>query len=142
MGAKLRMFLDRRRQLAAALLVGASMLSLTARAQTYVPPPRSIADITAVLDSEKPDPAKLARYVAQADAQVPAGASPAALAAFYRDRSVAASQLGRIEQWIADAKEALRLADQINDPNLSDDARNQLAQAESQVGNYVAGIEY
>jgi CHAT domain-containing protein len=113
-----------------------------AGAQGFVPPPRSIADITAVLDSEKPDPAKLARYVAQADAQVPAGASPAALAAFYRDRSVAASQLGRIDQWIADAKEALRLAEQVNDANLSDDSRNQLAQAESQVGNYAAGIEY
>jgi CHAT domain-containing protein/tetratricopeptide (TPR) repeat protein len=136
------MVLYRRRQLAVALFIGASMLSLTARAQTYVPPPRSIADITAVLDSEKPDPAKLARYVAQADAQIPAGASPAALAAFYRDRSVAASQLGRIDQWIADAKEAVRLADQVNDPNVSDDARNQLVQAESQVGNYVAGIEY
>lgn len=95
-----------------------------------------------MLDSEKPDPAKLARYVAQADAQVPAGASPAQLAAFYRDRSVAASQLGRIDQWIADAKEALKFADQINDPNLADDSRFQLAQAESGVGNFAAGIEY
>jgi tetratricopeptide (TPR) repeat protein len=116
--------------------------SEAALAQSFIPPPRSIADITAVLDSEKPDPSKLARYVAQADAQVPAGASPAQLAAFYRDRSVAASQLGRVDQWIADAKEALKLADQVNDPNVSDDARNQLAQAESQVGNYAAGIEY
>jgi CHAT domain-containing protein len=131
-----------RRHAAAALVLGVFSISQTAAAQTYVPPPRSIADITAILDSEKPDPAKLARYVAQADAQVPAGASPAQLAAFYRDRSVAASQLGRIDQWIADAKEALRLADQVNDTNLSDDSRNQLAQAESQVGNYAAGIEY
>ncbi|HKX06805.1 MAG TPA: CHAT domain-containing tetratricopeptide repeat protein [Stellaceae bacterium] len=131
-----------RRHAAAALLLGASAMSSAALAQTYVPPPRSIADVTALLDSEKPDPAKLASYLAQADAQVPAGASPGALAAFYRDRSVAASQLGRIDQWIADGKEALRLADQINDSNLSDDARNELAQAESQVGNYAAGIEY
>ena len=131
-----------RRHTAVALLLGASAISSTALAQTYVPPPRSIADITAVLDSEKPDPTKLARYLAQADAQVPVGASPDALAAFYRDRSVAASQLGRIDQWIADAKEAVRLADQVNDTNLSDDARNQLVQAESQVGNYAAGIEY
>ena len=29
-------------------------------AQAFTPPPRSIADITAILDSEKPDPAKVA----------------------------------------------------------------------------------
>jgi len=142
MGAALNMVFNWRRQLAAALVLGVSTMSSMAVAQTFVPPPRSITDITAILDSEKPDPAKLARYVAQADAQVPAGASSAQLAAFYRDRSVAASQLGRVDQWIADAKEALRLADQVNDTNLSDDSRNQLAQAESQVGNYAAGIEY
>ena len=135
--------LDWRRRASAGLAFCALLVSPhISAAQTFVPPPRSIADITAVLDSEKPDPAKLARYVSQADAAVPAGASPAALAAFYRDRSVAASQLGRVDQWIADAKEALKLADQINDSNLSDDSRNQLAQADSQVGNYAAGIEY
>ncbi len=143
MGVSLKTVLDWRRRLAATVLfLSASAASQTALAQGFVPPPRSIADITAVLDSEKPDPAKLARYLAQADAQVPAGASAAALAEFYRDRSVAASQIGRIDQWIADAKEALRLADQVNDSALSDDSRNQLAQAESQVGNYAAGIEY
>ena len=114
------MVFDWRLHGAVALVLGA--LTPTSIAQTFVPPPRSIADITAVLDSEKPDPAKLARYVAQADAQVPAGASPAALGAFYRDRAVAASQLGRVDQWISDAKEALRLADQLNETNLSDDA--------------------
>ena len=29
-------------------------------AQAFTPPPRSIADITAILDSEKPDPVKVA----------------------------------------------------------------------------------
>jgi CHAT domain-containing protein len=142
MGASLRLGFAAGRPIAALVVSAILGSSHLAAEQTFVPPPRSIADITAVLDSEKPDPAKLARYVAQADAQVPAGASPAQLAAFYRDRSVAASQLGRIDQWIADAKEALRLADQVNEANLSDDSRNQLAQAESQVGNYAAGIEY
>ena len=142
MGASLKIWFSARWP-AAAVVLAALLGSLhTAPAQTFVPPPRSISDITAVLDSEKPDPAKLARYLAQADAQVPAGASPAPLAEFYRDRSVAASQLGRIDQWIADAKEALKLADQVNDAALSDDSRNQLAQAESQVGNYAAGIDY
>src|SRR5581483_1382758 len=142
MGGVVSRSIKLRRHVAVALFLGALAVSASAVAQTFAPPPRSIADITAVLDSEKPDPAKLARYVAQADAQVPAGASPVQLAAFYRDRSVAASQLGRIDQWVADAKEALRLAEQVNDVNIGDDSRNQLAQAESQAGNYAAGIEY
>src|SRR5579862_4095385 len=106
-------------RIALALVMGASVIAPVALGQTLAPPPRSIADITAVLDSEKPDPAKLARYLAQADAPVPSGASPGTVAEFYRDRSVAASQLGRIDQWIADATEALRFADQVNDANIA-----------------------
>src|SRR5437763_8377336 len=106
MGASLRGIVDWRRRAAAALMLCLSAISTTAIAQAFVPPPRSIADITAVLDSDKPDPTKLARYTAQADAQPPAGASGSTLAKFYRDRAVAASQVGRAEQWIADGKEA------------------------------------
>ena len=35
----------------------------------FVAPPRTIADITAILDSEKPDPAKIAQRKATADAR-------------------------------------------------------------------------
>jgi hypothetical protein len=59
--------------LGGALRAGAIMVALCAPSlaqqgpgaqnQGFVPPPRSITDITAILDSEKPDPAKLARYV-------------------------------------------------------------------------------
>jgi len=104
MGASLRRTFDRRRRAAAALVLGLSAISPTAIAQTFVPPPRSIADVTAVLDSDKPDPTKLGRYAAQADAQPPAGASGSTLAKFYRDRAVAASQVGRAEQWIAEQR--------------------------------------
>ena len=68
--------------------------------QGFVAPPRSIADITAVLDSDKPDPARLARYVALADAQPPTGGSPSRLARFYLDRSAAAGEIGRVQQVI------------------------------------------
>src|SRR5258708_33866785 len=45
---------------------------------SFVPPPRTIADITAILDRQKPDAAKLAANRAAADAQPPAGAAGAA----------------------------------------------------------------
>jgi hypothetical protein len=44
-------------------------------AQAFTPPPRSIADITAILDSEKPDPAKIAARQATADATPPSNVS-------------------------------------------------------------------
>ena len=49
-------------------------------------PPRTIADITAILDSEKPNEAKIAERKANADAAPLANASPAKLAQFYYDR--------------------------------------------------------
>jgi CHAT domain-containing protein len=125
--------------------LGVAVLLVTphiAAGQSYVPPPRSIADITAVLDSDKPDPAKLARYVAQADAQPPAGATGAAQAKFYRERAVAASQVGRAEQWIADAKEALRLYAEAHDDSGHEAMLNELSGAEGQVGNYAASLDY
>jgi hypothetical protein len=44
---------------------------------TFVAPPRAIADITAILDSEKPDDAKIAERKANADAPAPNNASAA-----------------------------------------------------------------
>ena len=45
---------------------------------TFVAPPRTIADITAILDQEKPDAEKIAARKAEADATPPAYAAPAA----------------------------------------------------------------
>ena len=73
----------------AALFVAASLIlgwGAAVRAQSaanapeahaFTPPPRSIADITAILDREKPDPAKIAEAKQRADAQPPSGASDA-----------------------------------------------------------------
>jgi tetratricopeptide (TPR) repeat protein len=76
--------------------------------QGFTPPPRTIADITAILDQQKPDPAKAAANRAAADAQPPAGADPATLARFYSARGLAAAELGRTEQRLADYREAVR----------------------------------
>lgn len=72
--------------------------------QSLVAPPRSIADITAILDQQKPDPAKIAALTATADAAVPADVKGAALADFYYKRGQARALLGRNEDALADAE--------------------------------------
>ena len=74
----------------------------------FVAPPRTITDITAILDSEKPDPAKVSQLRAEADAPVPAKASHLELARFYYKRGGARSKLGDIKGATEDAESALQ----------------------------------
>jgi CHAT domain-containing protein len=88
-----------------ACLISAMLLAAApAAGQSFVPPPRTIADITAILDQEKPDPARLARMQADAEREPPKDAAAAALVAFYYDRAVARQNLGRFQDSIADCK--------------------------------------
>lgn len=82
-------------------------------AATLVAPPRSVADISAVLDQQKPDPAAAAALAATADAVVPAGLKGAELAAFYYKRAQARVLIGR-----ADALDDAELA--VNNAQASD----------------------
>jgi len=77
---------------------------------TFVAPPRTTADITAILDQEKPEAEKIAARKAEADATLPAGAAPAALSQFYYDRAAARALLGRNQDALADALKSLDLA--------------------------------
>ena len=77
---------------------------------TFIAPPRTTADIAAILDREKPDAGKIAARKAEADAAPPADAAPAALAQFYYDRSAARALLGRNQDALADALMALDAA--------------------------------
>ncbi len=77
---------------------------------TFVAPPRTIADITAILDSEKPDAAKIAARKAAADAPPPSDASPSKLAQFYYDRGNARALLARNKDALADGLQALAAA--------------------------------
>jgi CHAT domain-containing protein/tetratricopeptide (TPR) repeat protein len=86
----------------------------TAATVSFVPPPRAITDITAILEKQKPDPAKVAANRAAADATPPAGAQPAGLAEFYFRRGLAATEAGRTPQRLADFKQAVELAKQAN----------------------------
>ena len=77
------------------------------QAAPFVPPPRSIADITAILDQEKPDPKLLAKLRRAADASSPSGGSRPALAKFYYDRGQARVNLGRNHEALTDAQKAV-----------------------------------
>ena len=84
----------------------------------FVAPPRTIADITAILDSEKPDPATLAKLQEDADDEPDAKISKADLAEFYYDRATARALLGRSKEAMADAEKALPIARSAADPML------------------------
>ncbi len=84
-------------------------LILMAPAATFVAPPRTISDITAILDSERPDPAKINELRAKADAPPPAGLSQSDLAWFYNQRGNARAQLGRSKDAIADAEKSIEV---------------------------------
>ena len=71
----------------------------------FVAPPRTIADIAAILDAEKPDPAVIAKLKQQADAN----AGKQGGAQFYYDRGVARSLLGRYTDAVADGEKAVSL---------------------------------
>ena len=64
---------------------------------SLVAPPRTISDITAILEQQKPDPAAIAKLTATADAPAPAGMKGADLADFYYKRAQARVLLGRAD---------------------------------------------
>jgi CHAT domain-containing protein len=75
----------------------------TALPAGFIAPPRTISDITAILDSEKPDLKLIAKLKSDADAAPTGKESPKDLSRFYFDRSAARAQLGRVAESIADA---------------------------------------
>ncbi len=87
-----------------------SPAAATAIQPTFVAPPRTIADITAILDSEKPDDAKIAARKAAADATPPGNLSASKLAQFYYDRGSARGLLARNKDALADGLQAVAVA--------------------------------
>jgi CHAT domain-containing protein len=81
---------------------------------TFVVPPRTIADITAILDSEKPDEAKITERKAKADATPPIDRSADKLAQFYYDRAQVRALLSRNQDALADGQQALKTANDIS----------------------------
>ena len=84
----------------------------------FVAPPRTITDITAILDSEKPDLKTLEELKADADANPTGKESREDLAQFYFDRANARTQLGRLADSIADANKAVEVGRGAVTPNM------------------------
>lgn len=72
-----------------------------------VAPPRTVSDITAILDQQKPDPAKITELTATAEAPVPGGLKGSELAAFHYKRGQARTLIGRSNDALADAEMAV-----------------------------------
>jgi hypothetical protein len=75
----------------------------------FVPPPRRVSDITAILDQQKPDATRIALLTTRAEAVPPTNFKPHDLADFYYNRAQARAALGRVAEGIADAEQAVKL---------------------------------
>src|SRR5436189_261350 len=95
--------------LAGACVLGARVPAAAADAA----PPRTLTDITAILDQEKADPARLAAQQAQANAGPPADADARVLASFFIGRGEMRGRLGRVREAIADLDQAVAHAQTI-----------------------------
>jgi len=84
----------------------------------FVPPPRTIADVTAILDSEKPDLTTIAKLKSDANNAPTGKESRADLTQFYFDRANARAQLGRLADSIADANKAIGVGEGVVSVNL------------------------
>lgn len=92
----------------------AKKVAATFGSASFVPPPRTISDITAVLDQQKrTEPESAARL--QADEVPPSTTDRDVLSRFYYRRGMAARQIGRAQQEIDDLTKAVTFA-----PSLSE----------------------
>ena len=129
-----------RLSIAVALCILASA-AVKAQTASFVAPPRTIADITAILDQQKPDPGEVARLSAAADAEPPVGVAPAVLARFYYDRGQARSTLGRNDEAILDAKEALASGQGVVDRGMFGTMQQFIATQYLEIGDYDDALE-
>lgn len=104
------------------------------------PPPRSINDITRMLADYRQHDDLVRKQTAIADGVLPQTDDAKTLFNFYWRRGLAAAELGRIQQQIAD----LRLAVQYGQPATGEYARalRNLAQAERLGGNFLSAQNY
>ena len=76
----------------------------------FTPPPKTIKDITAILDAQKPDAEVIEKRRETADAKPPPGMRGAELAKFLWKRGLAAGKIGDARRQLADMKEAAPLS--------------------------------
>ena len=113
---------------AAALIAACVVWAVGVRAAAaQAVPPKTIADILALLEQEKPDPAKLAKLRAETDSEPPVRAGASDLIEFYFRRSEARQVAGRHGEARADVDKALSIDRSSVDPRLVLDVRGHAA---------------
>jgi CHAT domain-containing protein len=127
----------------------AKKVTVSMAKETFVPPPRRIDDILAILDQPGQfDPEIVTKFKAQADALPPDTDNPVTLAMFYRKRGLMAFELGRPKQALEDIRVALGYAEnkegqKVPGLNIIDYSKilTNLALAEDLFGNFSRAIE-
>jgi CHAT domain-containing protein/tetratricopeptide (TPR) repeat protein len=100
------------------LAVGTLMAAtVPASAQQFVAPPRTITDITAILDQEKPEEWRTSATRVMAEIQPSDNFSPAELAQFYYERCKNNSAIGELTKAIADCEKAETIGRKILRPD-------------------------
>lgn len=92
-----------------------SASSAMAALSTDLSPPRSVADIVAILDQQQPDPVRRAQQLAAAEAPEPPNADNRVLGRFLLERGVSLGVIGRQEASIADLERAIPLLEKVGD---------------------------
>ena len=126
----------------------AKKVTIAIDTDSFVAPPRSIADILAVLDQpEEFDPEIISRTKAIADAEPPDTNDPTVLAKFYLQRGRKARDLGRSNQVYQDIHTAYKYANKARSRNLFKMPKEdyawilkELGQEEAYLGNFKKGI--
>jgi CHAT domain-containing protein len=118
----------------------AKKVTVTMGDESFVPPPRRINDVLAVLDQPVQfDQAIVRKFKALADKSPPQGADNIDLAYFFRRRGFAALQLGRLNQVLEDLRTALLYAEKAE--MVDDRFLDMLGEMEFWGGHYNRAIE-
>jgi tetratricopeptide (TPR) repeat protein len=126
----------------------AKKITVSMGKESFVPPPRRIDDILAILDQPGQfDPEIVTKTKARANALPPETDNYAALANFYVERGISARELGRAKQVFEDIHTAWKYAKKAKSRNVfkmhsEDYARilKELGQEEVYLGNFKRGI--
>ena len=120
----------------------AKQITATFEGSAFTPPPRTIRDITAILDDQKlVDPAAAEKARAEASIEPPSGLDDLALVKFYWERGMAAVVIGAVKQQIADLTLADRLAE-ASDSSARVDIIWKLCIAEAFAGNHADSLRH
>ena len=111
---------------------------------SFVPPPRTIDDVTALLDQQKRfDPKVVEAARVKVDQRPPETANPTVLATFYVERAQAARQIGRQKQELEDWRQAVQWASRGGSSPLPyDEILSSAARAEVMGGSVSRSLDY